>query len=294
MDNMVDNLERFALGNVITENDAVIIEPNVDDVTLSLEDYSRFKYGDGAVSRLYGAAIARHLVPLCIEIEGPRDLYVTSSAYKIARPASASLIEPFVGMAQAVTHVYGSRTRIVPFKINRANLTDGDYAAMTAEERDKVMEQNGLTLPKGIDIEDKHVIAIDDIRVTGAHEVSIDALLRKMGADLVTHAYILDVPNGKSNPTLEARINQSSIQDINDLIEVASVKHFAANARFGKRILIERPDDIKKFVDSVSVRITSRILNDAIGDGLDEMDCYKNGFSALINAFAERVIPHFD
>lgn len=291
---MPERLERFTLGNVHTDAGEPVIEPNFPGIELSFEDYSRFKYGDGAVSRMYGAAIARHLVPLCIEYEGDRDLHVTSSAYKIARPASASLVEPFVGMAQAVAYAHGSRGRIVPFKINRANLTDGDYAAMSAEQRSKVMSQNGLNLPKGVVIEDQHVVALDDIRVTGSHEVTLDALLRKKGADVVTHAYILDVPNGKSDPTLEARINKSSVQDIDDLIEVASVKHFAANARFGKRILTERPDDIRKFVATISPRITSRIINDAIGDGLDEMDRYKKGFHILVDSFAERVIPHFD
>ena len=281
------NLERFSLGDVVSDGDKAHIEENYDGVNLTFEDYSHFKYGDGSIGRRYGSAMARHLIPLYLETnDEPQDIYVTSSAYKVAPPASSSLVEPFVGMAQAIIESQGKNHRVIPFKINRAHLTDGDYASMTAEQRDEVMCRNGLSLPPGVTIDGRHVIAIDDIRVTGSHETSLDNLLRYSGASDVTHAYILDVVDGGSNPTIEAVINRSAITTIEDLIAVASLKHFTPNARFGKRILTESPESIERFCESLSARISSRLVHDAIGDGLDEMPRYADGFHVMVRTLS--------
>lgn len=290
---MIDNLDRFALGSVNTDGPEPTIEENVPDIELTFEDYSRFKYGDGRMSRVYGLHMAQQVALKAIEAADGDDIYVTSSAYKIARPASGSLVVPFVWKAQAIARAEGSPSQVVPVKINRANLTDGDYADMSAEERELVMQKNGLSLPEGVNLEDAYVIALDDIRVTGSHEVSLDAVLRKANAEHVTHAYILDVPNGTTDPQLESRINGSAVRGIEEIIALASMKQFLPNARLAKRILTESPETIETFCQSVPMRVATKIIHDSLGDGLNKMERYARGFEIMNEATANVNAPNY-
>lgn len=59
-------------------------------------------------------------------------------------------------------------------KIQRAAPTQGDYSTMTVEQRAAVMGGNQLTLPPTCELAGKHLVIIDDSRITGSHEQCIE------------------------------------------------------------------------------------------------------------------------
>jgi hypothetical protein len=273
--------ERFCLGLVLpgaARNMEIV--PCIPELSLTRTEYSRFKYGDTRPARAYGEAMARHLLPRLLAVTGG-DICVTSSAYRAAPPASASLLTPFLHAAQAFIGLTPT-----PFKVHRSRPTDGDYATLDTTARRRVMRETAFSLPAGVELRGKHIVALDDIRVTGAHETALNQLFSAHAARGVTHIHILEAACDECSPTLEASLNDVAVADIDDLIALARSADFALNARFGKRILTETPEILRKFIRSVPAGLVQRLLEDAAGDGLDGMERYRSGFAALVKEYS--------
>ena len=278
--------ERFCLGVIRPEAGALAITPCAPELSLSIAEYSRFKYGDSRLACAYGEALANHLLPrlLAVGEGGCGDIHVTSSAYCNAPPASATLLAPFLRAARTLV----ADQHITHFKTMRAQPTEGDYATLCTAARQTVMRQAVFSLPESLDLRDRHIIALDDIRVTGAHESELDKLFAVHHARRVTHLYILDVAQSE-DPRLEAHLNDAAMTDIDALIAMARSQDFIPNARFSKRILTETPKAIQKFARSVPAEVVEHLIADAADDGLDRMQHYRSGFNTLATTCGRQI-----
>lgn len=276
---------RHELGMVSSDDAGAVAIENFGYCDLDIAKYSEFKYGRGDVARMYGQAMARLLFANHPELLAQEELYVSSSAYKAAPPASNSLVSPFVQGAQEVVAQADSPLRVIPFKINRTTITQGDYASMSLAEREVIMSKNGLCLPEGVDIADTSVVALDDIFVTGSHEKSIEELMRKSSVRDTYYLYILRVANGHLSPQIEAQINGTTVTSIDDVLRISEVScPFVPNARLCKFILSQPADDIERFVSTVDQGVLDTITTYATNDGLAEMATYSDGYHTLLQA----------
>ncbi|MFO0882305.1 MAG: phosphoribosyltransferase family protein [Candidatus Saccharimonadales bacterium] len=255
---------------------------------VSLEEYSRFKYGDGDIAAKFGHLVAqRALEVIPVDIDNPMPLLVTSSAYKVAPPASESLLEPFVTTMREEL----PQAHIEPFKIYRSVLTEGDYASMTLEQREAVMERNGLVLPEGLPETARAVIALDDILVTGSHERMLHRKLDGTIDALMLYCYILDVSDDASNPAIEAAINHIALSSLQSLIHIAKTSSkFIPNARICKMLVGSRPEEVYAFVEEASETKMplETILEYVEGDELEQMQRYEAGVQALRKAITNK------
>lgn len=251
---------------------------------ISLEEYSRFKYGDGDIARKFGKLLAiRALEVVPVDIDNPMPILVTSSAYKTAPPASYALVKPFV---EAVREELPD-AHIEPFKIYRSILTEGDYASMSLEEREAVMERNGLVLPDDLPETARAVIALDDILVTGSHERMIHRKLDGAIDALMLYCYILDVSEDATNPAIEAAINHIALSSLQSLIHIAkTATEFIPNARICKLIVGSTPAEIQQFSEEAleTNMPLDTILEYVEGDELEQMQRYSGGVKALRTA----------
>lgn len=245
------------------------------DGTVCVDNYSRFKHGDGDVSETFGLQLAEAFSDQYDSLDGGHIL-VTSSAYKAAPPASESLLEPFTTRLQERFPA----ARVEPFKIDRTVLTQGDYATMSIEQREDIMKRNGLKLPKNVDIHADAIIALDDILVTGSHEVAVQNLFDRSGVTSdIYYAYLLKVGEGVNDPRIEAAVNYCAVRSLSDVVKVANNSTtFIPNARVCKMIVSSGPEDIAHFSESVEDADVLETIHEYIqGDELDKMQGYTDG-----------------
>lgn len=262
-----------------------IVEPNTTEDIICPVRYSRFKYGDGEVAGIYGTMLAEKALE--DGIIGKGTYAVTSSGYKIAPPASHSMLAPFVDRVRQAS----PETIIKPFKINRGVLTQGDYASMDITERQKIMEKNGLSMPEGFDSSVDGVIALDDILVTGSHERMLHKLFIRSGLSEtpISYAYILKVEDGCADPRVEAEINHCAIRSLSHVAQLSrETSLFVPNARICKMVVSSDQATIEEFCNNVNDAALETILRYIEGDELHEMDTYRSGVEAFRNAYANR------
>lgn len=277
--------ERIALSTVGLDSDnELTVASNLGFDAVKVDEYSQFKYGNGTIAQRYGRLMGRQVIQNFPTLLDEEAVHITSSAFKVAPPASSALLNPFMESINDYAKEEGSDTLFLPLRIHRANLTNGDYATMTIEEREAIVAQNGLSLEEGADIKQKTVIALDDIYVTGSHERSIEHVLEKNNVGDTIYSYILEAKGGKSQPKIEATINGNAVKNVEDIITLAQNKDFTPNARLCKYILSQSIADIERFTTEVPTHVRDLVVRYAVGDELHQMSSYSTTFDTLIGA----------
>lgn len=264
------NTTRQYLGEVNISYTTAEPEPVVVQDFTDVPEYSRFKFGDGEVGSKYGTLLGRLVLSDTPELLENDNVYVASSAYRVAPPASESLLVPFLASAQSATASTGVDTTFTRFKISKAKLATDNYAGMSFEERAKTL-QSDLILPCDIDFEGKHVIILDDIRVTGLREAALKRLLGKAGVEHASFYYVLDVPEGRMYSQTEAVINIRSVKTVDDVLEMACQPGFVPNVRLCKFILSQSLQDFERFCAGVPREVVDTVLHYIEADNLKEV-----------------------
>lgn len=264
---------RFGVAEITAQETETGLIPVLIDNPYGIElaDYSRFKYGDGEISQHLGSLLAAQYLASVDITE--TELFVTSSAYKCAPPAARSLQDTFVATVSMMTD---NQIAVRPFKIDRQNLTNGDYAAMSADERIEVMKRNGLKLPYDLALKDKAVVILDDICVTGAHEASLHALIDPQEPAAIHYGYVLEVSNGSEAPGIEAKINAISVSALEDALHISRQPNFILNARFCRFVLSLNSTEREIFIAQSEPALLTKMSNYVVGDQLKEVEAYKD------------------
>jgi hypothetical protein len=199
---------------------------------------------------------------------------VTSSGFAFTPPAAHSLLAPFLERARQIA---GPRLTLDPFKVFRSKPTNGDYALMTLEQRTESAQRHVLSVDPCVDLSRGAVVAIDDIRVTGVHEASIEAALLQAGASRITHLYLIDAYEQRENPSVESSLNESWIGGMAELIRLCHHPSFVPNARFCKRIISAPAPEQSRFVAQAPQWVTRWVVEATRRDGLDSWSAYQEG-----------------
>lgn len=264
-------------------------QPNTIEGNVCPVEYSRFKYGDGDVASRYGVELADKIAKQSIVQDG--NYAVTSSAYKVAPPASNSMLGTFVQRLQETV----PQANFEPFKIDRKNLAQGDYALMSVEERENIMERNGLQMPYDFDMSVDGIIALDDILVTGSHERLLHRLFIRSGLSEIplTYAYILTVEENSTDPRVESAINHCAIRSLSSVAQLSrDTSNFVPNARICKMLVSSSESDIQAFCESIDEEALETIREYIEGDELETMDAYRAGVAAFRSAYEQRDISN--
>ena len=236
------------------------MEPMIREDFTDLDEYSRFKFGDGLVGIKYGTLLGSLAVSDDKSFLSNDEILVASSAYRVAPPASESLVQPFVAAANLSAQGVGLNTRFSHFKVSKAKLAADNYASMTFEERAATL-QHDLILPPELKLEGRYVIMLDDIRVTGLREHALIRLLEAADVERADFFYVLNVPNGIEHPQTEAIINKRAVRNVEDIIELANQPTFVPNVRMCKFIVSQPIDALERFCAAVPQSVFKTVLH---------------------------------
>lgn len=251
-----------------------------DGSPFNVVKYSRFKYGDTNVAAAYGLEMSTRLKACVLDAAERRrePVVITASAYKMLPTAARSLVQ--------VIHdrLHADGYKIDSGRIHRLNLTNGDYAAMSTEERESAMRQNGIHIDEELFL-GRHVIVVDDIKITGAHERSIREMFTGRAILSLTHIYVvqMDPRLVAEDPTAEDTLNRAWVNGLDQLSELirANPSEYLFNARTVKLILSSEPAELCNFLDTLTTEHIQKLYEGATGDGYQLMAPYTAGFACL-------------
>ncbi len=247
-----------------------------------VEAYSKFKYGDTSVACRYGEMLAQKTIQNLFSLTlSNSNIALTSSAYRYTPTAAQSIADAFFDYFKNYTSL-----ELEYFKIHRTYLDGRDYAQLTPQERNEVLQRSNLTLDENQSLKGKTVWVIDDVRITGKHEEKILHFLEQEGVKEVLCLYVGILEQGLELSWVEHYLNHAWVKDIYRFAEIVHQPHFKINARVCK-FLLSYPSvlELKYFFDSLSEEKINLFYQVAKNDAFDKIPTYQASFYLLENVY---------
>jgi hypothetical protein len=226
---------RFSLYRVEPIGDRLVTESGAD---FDAANYSRFKYGDGVLAEQYGRELAARLLsaaPQCAAKGEP--VVIASAPYKYLPTASHELALQVGRVINAALAANGQRTvEIGALRMSRVDSTN--YAKLDTVLRSETLAQAKLYVDPA-EFAGRHVLLVDDARITGLAETAATELVTAAGARSVTSLYVVQIVKNRARirPDIEDRINHAFVRDLATLLEVFRSARFVLNIRTVKYVL---------------------------------------------------------
>ncbi len=274
----------------ITHFSGYLIE-NETDLGFSPDDYSKFKHGALNIARKFGYNLAERFINNCFDksYDG-RQIVVVPSAYSYIPTASFYLKSFFV---EKLNHyLYENNYPITQeTKINRSVTYREDYGEMSAQDRYKLISGDKFHMDKAF-IEDKVLLFLDDVKITGTHERIIIKMLNELGISNDCYMlYYAELTNPDISPKFENYINNHFVSNLDDIDQIIKNEEFAFNTRVVKYILNRPTDELKSFIIKQSPSFCRELYYKAIGNEYFKFDSYLANIKLLSTLYIDNKHP---
>jgi len=243
-------------------------------------EYSKFKYGDLNLARKFAKHLFKTFQSL-VHLYDTKDFIITSSPYKYIPPTAMNISKYF----RDYMNEYLNNSPFPLIKTNRSTLFEGDYGKLSEDERMTLMSKDFISIDESI-IQDKTIICIDDIRITGSHEKKMEQLLTNTKAKNIIFLYYLSYNAEDKDPTIEDRLNHYYVKDVDGLESMIGYNKCGINARLCKYLLSSKSKKrLLAFLKNRNYDYVRLLYHSCIGDGYDKMNLYKSNFNVIKNLY---------
>lgn len=241
--------------------------------------YSRFKYGQKSAADTFAREIARTIEPhLWPALDYKEPIVVTGTPYKrIPNAAQALAINTFrrLSRTDGLNVSYAS--------IYQPRLAVGDYSKLSQADRDRRNQQKTRAFDSS-DFEGRHVLLIDDVRITGSIERSTVAMLANVPTLSITCVNLvrLNPATALERPQLEHDLNHSFVKGLRSLWTVMNSPDGYAFTTRALKFFLEAPlGDICDLVEWMTPAQLSELHLGIIQEGYDQMPEYAESLSYI-------------
>ncbi len=244
--------------------------------------YSKFKYGDGAVSDVYGKQLADVFIAAQRNmLQDGVEIAVTSASYRYVPKGATSIAFFFAKYLNEYLDLIG-KPRAALIKISNDDSFTGDYASFSGEKREELMKKSALAVEG--DVLGKKLIIIDDIRITGAGERRLVNFFADKGPSEIVLLYVAvaDPAYAATNPEIESIINHSWMDSLEKLGSIMRSEHYMINARVCK-YLLSYPDQItlEAFLNELPRGLVAELYDNVTNDNHATIPEYKESIALI-------------
>ncbi|NDW10509.1 phosphoribosyltransferase family protein [Dysgonomonas sp. 520] len=251
------------------------------DFDFSPEEYSKFKHGAENIARKFGYELAERFIKgVFSETYKGQQIIVLPSAYSHIPTASFYMKKYFVDKLNSYLFDNGFPV-VQETKIHRTVTYREDYGEMSAESRYKLISGDKFFVDKDF-IDDKVMLFLDDIKITGTHERIITKMLADYGIDNDSYMlYFAELVNPNVNPKIENYLNNYSVKSIDDIDKIIKEEEFVFNTRVVKYILNREAEEFDAFIDKQTAEFRQGLYYNAIGNEYYKFETYLRNLNKL-------------
>jgi hypothetical protein len=241
--------------------------------------YSRYKYGSVRATEAFAQALGAPLSERLPELIRIPRLLLASSPYSYVPTAATGLARRLQPVLNAARASHGL-TPAPLLKVDRVTTSAGDYGTLSAQARDRHMADNALSFGRfrPDQVRGAHLIVVDDVKVTGAHQRCLMRASRTLPLSARTFLYIaaFDGSSGQYvDPVLEDGLNHAAVKTLGDLAAIVRAADFTWNVRACKFLLNPaNRDDLPRFLAEMPDWFVRDLHRHSRRDGYTQMDIY--------------------
>jgi len=258
-----------------------IIDPH--QIPFCAKDYSKFKFGDGNVAKAFGLDLARHFIAKHgNDLLREKDIVFVPSPYNAIPTASNALSIFFRDEINRFLFRH-KKHALLQSKIHRYKTYSIDYGNLSFDERLELISSDTYHLDKKF-LENRMVLFIDDIKITGSHEFIIQKNIEqeKINGNFM-FLYFAQLMNDAVQPNFENYLNYFDVKGMQDLLPIINEASFIMNTRIIKYILKSEPDHIMEFISSINNEKLLEMVQYAVGNNYHLMEEYEQNLIQISN-----------
>jgi hypothetical protein len=246
-------------------------------------EYSQFKFGNTYFARKFAKQLFDGFIAkFSEEILEQQEIILFPSPYYSIPTASNFLCHYFKEQLNYFLFENG-KSACVEGKIYRQQTYVEDYGNMDYEQRINLISNDTYYIDKHF-VEGKFCIFLDDIKITGSHENTVDKILKeyKVNGEFI-FVYFAELLNKNIHPKIENHYNYFKVKTTEDLVEVINGKDFQFNTRITKFILLMQEKDFNYLYEHISEEKSIEMLGLAISNNYHQVTEYQTNINQLKN-----------
>ncbi|MGO4709041.1 phosphoribosyltransferase family protein [Chryseobacterium sp. 2TAF14] len=254
---------------------------SAEEFTFCPSEYSYFKYGDKFFAEKFAKELFDGFISQHPEIlDTDKEIVVLPSPYMAIPTASNFLCFYFKKHLDFYLFQKGKKSSIIS-KINRNHTYTTDYGTLSFEDRKNLIANDTYYLDKDF-LRGKLCIFIDDIKITGSHEYTVNKILNQyaVNADFL-FMYYAELTNLEIDPKIENFFNYYTVKNVQDVVEVMSKESFQFNTRIVKYILGLNSENFEYLTSNVKKQHTEDLIELAISNNYHLIKEYENNINTL-------------
>lgn len=242
---------------------------NRDELDFDKSEYSRFKYGSKSIARKFGTELGIKLGNLLVStISSDSQIVVAPSPYMFIPTATFALKNYMIASMNPIL-VNNNFKPVQETKVFRQTGYTADYGSMTAERRRQLIGAESFHTD-AIFLNDKFVVFLDDIIITGSHQERMEEMILRLELDKYYEScmfvYFAELVDKKSDPTIEDHLNYYSMKSLLDLDKIIKNDEFIFNTRNVKYILDAPHIECINFLEYQRETFLQTLYHEAIGN----------------------------
>jgi len=272
---MLNNISRFSVYKFKDEN-SIYFNPT---------EYSKFKFGCKDAARHFGHILAKDFAS---SINFPeialsnKEIVVLSSAYTHLPTASFAMKDYFIRTFNSILIDLG-KSPVHEAKMYRKSSYKEEYGEMSKDQRLALMGNDLFYVDINF-IKDKICIFIDDVKITGAHEIKVIETLEHLGLPEMVNVnflYLAELIDNKTNPKIENYLNYYFVKNLLCLDKIIKNDEFIMNTRVVKYILNSPHEECKIFLQYQKYMFLHTLYHNALGNAYHLIEDYQLNLNYL-------------
>lgn len=244
--------------------------------------YSKFKFGCKDAAEKFGHELAIAFFHHSFR-HTPKDqkIVVLSSPYCFIPTATFAMKDYFVRTLNDLLITFGFNV-VEETKIHRTITYKEDYGELSAEERYKLIQNDGFHIDVNF-IKGKTLLLLDDIKITGSHERVIERMVVDNNLlDLKRYyIYFAELVNQSIDPKIENFLNYYYVKDLISLDKLIKNENFLLNTRVVKFMLNFDPHKFREFITYQRQQFINTVYHLAIGNSYHLIPEYQENLLVL-------------
>ena len=244
-------------------------------------EYSWFKFGD----KQYAEKFAEELFSGFIEKYGDlllskEEIIILPSPYFSIPTASNFLCYYFKKCLNNFLYK-NNRNTSIESKIYRNQTYVDDYGNLSFDERVKLISNDTYYIDRNF-INNKFCIFIDDIKITGSHELTVNKILEQYNINgEFVFVYFAELVNKEIHPKIENLYNYYAVKNIDDILDVVNRNNFQFNTRIIKYILNLDEERFSYLIKSISAEKRIELFFLSISNNYHQIIEYQNNLDKI-------------
>jgi hypothetical protein len=267
---------------------------SAEHLSFSAKEYSLFKFGSKSMANKFGKELFHTVAANLLITYGAflRDkmpqLVVCSAPYNHIPTATGAMKDYFVKYLNE--WLIDNDCQVVQqTKVHRDTTYREDYGSLSKEQRMELIGRDIFHIDAEF-LRHKHILFLDDIRITGSHEEMMHNMLIKAKISMSQYtfqfAYFAQLINPDIHPNIENELNFASIKSIDDILDLMGNEDFVYNTRVVKYLLNSKAKHFREVFelfgrDGETLQLHDTLYHLALGNSYHLVPEYQENLNFL-------------